>query len=181
MMEVNKTHLEKLILRMELTKKQINSALTNGMAQGMILFKGKVEREQMSGRKTPSFGLNVRSGELRRSSQIRKNYTYNSAENSVTLSYRSRYARIHQFGGTIKHPGGTAYFKKATYGLVFVKNSHPLAAHLPRTRKHNITIPKRLYIYEDFKVSGIKIIKEKMIRHLLARNQRTTMPGVIQL
>lgn len=57
------------------------------------------------------------------------------------------YALIHELGGTIKHPGGTAFFFDENEGwAVFVRNSDPKAGDLPRTKAHDITIPARPYL-----------------------------------
>lgn len=55
-----------------------------------------------------------------------------------------KYAAIHEFGGTIKHPGGTPY-KIVDGRAVFVslRNAEP---DLPRTKPHAIKIKKRPYL-----------------------------------
>lgn len=55
------------------------------------------------------------------------------------------YARIHELGGTINHPGGTPYFINDEGKAVFVSkaNADP---DLPRTKPHPIKIPARPYI-----------------------------------
>lgn len=64
----------------------------------------------------------------------------------------AEYAAIHNFGGVIDHPGGTAY-RITEHGLAkFVSNGsaqrHAMHGHgvLPRTQPHNITMPARPYI-----------------------------------
>lgn len=57
----------------------------------------------------------------------------------------SPYGAIQELGGTIAHPGGTAYFMKDGKP-VFVSNARPVAASLPRTKPHNITLPERPYM-----------------------------------
>lgn len=62
------------------------------------------------------------------------------------------YAGIHEFGGTINHPGGTAYFKDAKSGMVrFVSNKTAIAAQLPRTKPHLIHMPERAPLRTAFK------------------------------
>lgn len=70
--------------------------------------------------------------------------------NSVTVGTTLPYARIHNDGGTINHPGGTAFFKKKGK-TIFVKNSTAAnlatAGHkLPRTKSHPIPIPQRKFL-----------------------------------
>jgi phage gpG-like protein len=56
------------------------------------------------------------------------------------------YAAIHEFGGIIKHPGGTAYLVTAGGLAQFISNSSDLAANLPRTKPHDIPMPERSYL-----------------------------------
>lgn len=56
------------------------------------------------------------------------------------------YARIHELGGVIKHPGGTPYFTGEDGKAVFVSLNDPRAADLPKTAAHDITIPARPYL-----------------------------------
>lgn len=52
------------------------------------------------------------------------------------------YARIHEFGGVIQHPGGTPYFFDKEKGrVVFVSKAK--GKGLPVTRPHAIRMPKR--------------------------------------
>lgn len=73
------------------------------------------------------------------------------------------YAKIHEFGGTINHPGGTAYFVSSELGrAVFVSNASALADRLPRTRPHAIPIPERSYMrsaFEERAPSGIEQLR----------------------
>lgn len=59
----------------------------------------------------------------------------------------AEYAAIQELGGTINHPGGTAYFIDDKTGLaVFVPDSSVLSLYLPRTKPHPITLPERPYM-----------------------------------
>lgn len=57
-----------------------------------------------------------------------------------------KYARIHELGGTIEHPGGTPYFIGEDGMATFVSKDHPDAADLPKTKPHDIVIPARPYL-----------------------------------
>jgi hypothetical protein len=58
-----------------------------------------------------------------------------------------KYALIQELGGTIQHPGGTAYYIDEETGLAhFVANDSPLSEGLPRTKPHEIVIPARPYL-----------------------------------
>lgn len=71
-------------------------------------------------------------------------------ENSVTVGTTLPYARIHNEGGTINHPGGTAFFMKdgkAAFISNRKANALATAGHkLPRTKAHQIRIPKRKFL-----------------------------------
>lgn len=62
-----------------------------------------------------------------------------------------RYGVLHEKGGTIAHPGGTAY-RIVKGRAVFVSNEKAKAyftktgKELPRTKPHSITIPKRPFL-----------------------------------
>lgn len=70
------------------------------------------------------------------------------------ISSDKPYAQIHNQGGTIHHPGGTAYFVRGSKAI-FVKNetaSRYQSLHLKpmkRTAAHSIPIPKRQFIGES--------------------------------
>lgn len=63
------------------------------------------------------------------------------------------YARIQEYGGTIHHPGGTAFFISQLLGgrAFFVSNASSLAASLPRTQPHDINMPERSYMRSGFR------------------------------
>lgn len=64
-----------------------------------------------------------------------------------TIGPNTPYARILEYGGTLKHPGGTAYLVDKD-GTHFVSNdtASRLGLNLPRTRAHDIPIPAHSYM-----------------------------------
>ena len=62
-----------------------------------------------------------------------------------------RYGLVHELGGTINHPGGTAY-RIIKGKAVFVSNEKAAAyfsktgKELPRTKAHSVRIPKRPFL-----------------------------------
>jgi phage gpG-like protein len=75
-----------------------------------------------------------------------------------------KYAAIHEFGGTIHHPGGTAYYIDRSTGLArFVSNSSGAAEYLPRTRPHDIVMPER-----SFMRTGLADFKPTIVEELAA-------------
>ena len=74
------------------------------------------------------------------------------------------YAKIHEYGGIINHPGGTAFFISSLLGRAFfVSNASPSAAWLPRTAAHQITMPERSYMRSGLKDEaprGIDLLRQ---------------------
>jgi phage gpG-like protein len=104
----------------------------------------KVRDEKLSGEV-----LKNRTGTLRRSIIERVEDNGNTITGIVGTNLS--YARIHEFGGTIKHPGGTAYLLFAHETAVFLKNSNPLADRARRTKPHDIPMPERSYLRSSLK------------------------------
>ena len=59
----------------------------------------------------------------------------------------AEYGRIHNEGGTIRHPGGTAYYNIGQGKIVFVRNITAAMSErqYKRTQSHEIKIPKRQF------------------------------------
>lgn len=131
-----------------------------------IELQGHVISKKLSGQV-----LNVRTGALRRSIQETTQRIGTAIWGKVYSSGDVKYAGIHEFGGTIQHPGGTAYipmaanFLRGDSGPVrFISNA--VAASLgyepPRTKAHPIPMPKRSFLRSsladkrDDIISGMK-------------------------
>ena len=71
-------------------------------------------------------------------------------DNMVVVGTTLPYARIHNDGGTINHPGGTAFFPrdgKIVYVSNKVASNLATTGHkLPRTKAHPIRIPQRKFL-----------------------------------
>lgn len=64
------------------------------------------------------------------------------------------YAHIHEYGGVINHPGGTAFFMSALLGRAFFVSNASYIANaraLPRTQPHTINMPERSYMRSAFR------------------------------
>lgn len=100
--------------------------------------------------------LKRKSGRLSRS--VHEAVTREESKSVGVVSTNVEYAPIHEFGGTINHPGGTAYFFDPKAGaLRFIPNASPFAAHAPRTKPHQITMPERSFMrsaLRDMESSG---------------------------
>jgi phage gpG-like protein len=83
--------------------------------------------------------LLIGKGRLRRSIKYRVN------GQNIVFSSDVAYAEIHNEGGTIHHPGGTAYFKNKGQ-TIWVSNRKAAGKNYPRTKPHNIEMPQRQFI-----------------------------------
>lgn len=86
------------------------------------------------------------------------------------VSSNAPYALIHEFGGTIKHPGGTPYFIGENGLAVFVrKGSLAGLRGLPVTKPHDITLPERPYMRPAVAKSrkGIRTRVTRVINRIL--------------
>ncbi|MDF0543336.1 HK97 gp10 family phage protein [Sphingobium sp. H39-3-25] len=77
----------------------------------------------------------------------------------VEVSANAPYAAIHEYGGTINHPGGTAYFIGDDGMAVFVPDSNILSTYLPRTKPHTIVMPERPYMRPALEKNRVEIAK----------------------
>lgn len=82
------------------------------------------------------------SGQLRDSIQAFHNDT------EAGVSSNLPYSAIHQFGGTIKHPGGTRYVIAGVGMAYFVSNAFTGPTH-GVTKPHDIPMPARPYLPMD--------------------------------
>lgn len=85
---------------------------------------------------------------------------------------KAPYAAIQEFGGTIKHPGGTPYFMR-NGKPVFVSKSGAGAFHgLPTTEPHDITLPARPYMRpaRDAKAKEIRKRMAEQMNKLVKRS-----------
>lgn len=91
----------------------------------------------------------------------------------VRVTSSAPYAAIHEFGGTINHPGGTPYFMRDGKP-VFVSNSGAGAFHgLPKTKAHTITMPSRPYMRpaRDKQRPAVKALVEDAINRIVKRSR----------
>lgn len=90
--------------------------------------------------------------------------------NAVTVGTTLPYAGIHNEGGTISHPGGTAFFKKGDETIWVSNNIAARMAtagrNLPRTKPHPINIKQRRFLGKSV-ILGDKL--KKIVRTELRR------------
>lgn len=90
-----------------------------------------------------------------------------------------KYAAIHEFGGVIEHPGGTAYIPGQGLAM-FVSNARAAEIgadgwSLPRTRPHPIPIPERSYMRSSLRENQGRITNQ--LRETAATYARGQFPG----
>ena len=138
-----KTNIKAFTKALENKNSRLGKGARLAMVRGMRFYEGKMIAEQMTGRP----GLKTQTGQLRNSWQIRTEEK-GDVGFSVSLGTSVVYARIHQFGGTIK--------PKIKEFLVF-----KIDGQFIKTKE--VTIPKRLRILEDFEKSGKQIIRRELV------------------
>ena len=175
MIEMKMSDAQKLMDSLRGKVKNFNARARQGLYVGMEAFKGTIQRDQMSGRKFADFGLKAPTGTLRRSWRVSKRQ-YGEYDFVVKLATDTKYARIHQYGGVIRHPGGTPYWMRPT-GMTFTfcplskgklanGGYDKIASRVRLTKPHNIRMPKRLYIMEEYRTTGVDIIMASIHRHV---------------
>ncbi|MBO9380450.1 HK97 gp10 family phage protein [Sphingomonas histidinilytica] len=90
----------------------------------------------------------------------------------VQVTSNAPHAAIQEFGGTINHPGGTAYFIGDDGLAVFVPDSSILSTYLPRTKPHTITLPERPYMRPAVaknRKPGIELVRNAVNKLLKGR------------
>jgi phage gpG-like protein len=120
----------------------------------------KFGRKRIKGR-----AILVQSGDLRRSIKGV------ARPNEVVFSSDLPYARIHNDGGTISHPGGTGFIPKKG-GAVFISNSKrkELEAEGKKvlvTKPHKIKMPRRRFMGPSaFLMEELSAMAEKRLKKL---------------
>ncbi len=132
-----KTNIDQLISRIGAKSKKIKKAMPNGVVLGMRFFQGMIERTQMSGRP----GLKTQTANLKRSGKLTR--SYNAYDFIVKVGWYAKYAMIHQKGGVIKPR--TKNWLQFRIGNEWIKTK-------------SVTIPKRLWVFEQFKNRGERMV-----------------------
>ena len=147
------------VTRLENLQARIQMTGTRAMRKGMDIFLGQCIRAYYEGRP----GLNAPTGMLRRGWHIS---SWMGGDDSVVkLANSMKYARIHEKGGVIDHPGGTPYmpYHCAYEGKFIPLNKSWIGAPgVKLTKPHKITIPKRTDVLGEYGRTGYNIIKSQV-------------------
>jgi phage gpG-like protein len=141
----------------------------------------------VQGQKLTGQVLNVITGNLRAS--IHEAEVENSGMRYARAVYSDgsvKYARIHEFGGVIDHPGGTPYIimggafrsnRSASFfgdsaTAVFISKANAEGLNLPVTQPHQIVMPERSFLRSGLGdmqadiTTGLKLAAVEAIRRL---------------
>jgi phage gpG-like protein len=118
---------------------------------------------------------NARVGKVRhllhKTGNLRRSIGYKVSGSLIIFESNVPYAGIHNEGGTVQHPGGTAYFYSKKRGkAIFVNNrtAGRFKHKLPVTKPHPIEIPQRQFIGNDAKLEAM--IEQEIRRAFRIRN-----------
>lgn len=117
--------------------------------------------ERWPARKRPDRGRAtlVKTGKLRRSIRIMK-----VTPSSVTVGSSMPYASIHNFGGTIQHPGGSPYIFLGNR-IVYIRKT-TAARRLSEGKKVNYTKPHAIKIPQRKFMGHSRLLNQRIIRHI---------------
>lgn len=142
MLEFHITGLEELKSKGENFARKVNE-LTY---KKMVFWAGKVERKVKEDKLSGQV-LNRVTGALSASISNSVSPITNGVYAKIFSSGDVKYAGIHEFGGVINHPGGTAYVFGSNGMAKFITNAKAEAMKsVMRTRPHLIPIPARPYL-----------------------------------
>lgn len=102
---------------------------------------------------------------LHKTGALRMSIKYTILNNIITFRSAVPYANIHNAGGTINHPGGTAYiYDKKKKRSIWISNRKASGKNYPRTKPHKIHIPKRQFIGDAPQLE--KLIENVILKHI---------------
>lgn len=132
---------KELIARLDSMPDRLRAALRTKVTALALKLEAKVKG------KLTNDVLNVKTGNLRRSIHSSVDASGDAVTGKVASSGDVKYAAIHEYGGVIKHPGGTAYFVGKDGLAHFVSNKIAFAyGNWKRTQPHSVTMPERSFL-----------------------------------
>lgn len=129
-----------LMVRMKDMPLAVMQALKIKVQSLSLMLEGYIKTQKLNGQV-----LNRITGALSRSIFQKVVASVGSVMGFVFSSGDVKYAAIHEYGGTIQSPGGTAYMMKEDGMAQFVSNA-AATADMPRTQPHTIHMPERSYM-----------------------------------
>jgi hypothetical protein len=162
---------EEVITRLTILDERMVKSAEQGLVAGMRKFEGHMIRTQLTGRP----GLKRQTGMAAIDWKVTYGWFGDRFYAQLSNSPRTWYLIVHQKGATFTHPGGTSYIPGVgANGLarfVKVRPGSPAERNLPKTRPHQITIPKRLYIPEAFHKDGRRFIMDAIVSAFMSKRR----------
>ncbi len=165
--------------KLERIQADLPEYIKGAIKQMPVLFQGYIGQEmafqeyRKDGKypKNTTDTLNIRSGALYKSfRQGDRNNTFENTLFGFSLGSKLKYAAIHEYGGTIQHPGGTPYIVTGK-GALFMKKDGNYPENVKFTKPHPITIKARPYLKPAEKRlldEGIPRLQEIIIERLIS-------------
>lgn len=161
MFNVVLTGSRELLLRFDAMPPNVRKALAKKVFALTLMLEARVKT------KLTNQVLRVRTGNLR-ASIFQRTWEAGTALWGAVFSNGSvKYAGIHEFGGVIQHPGGTAYIAKnpnhilgTSGGVTFISNA--AAANMKavlRTKPHPIPVPARSFLRSSLRDMDTDIVR----------------------
>ena len=149
------SNVRKFIEDLKRVEKELQYLPTDVAVMAADLFDLNFKNESFFGKKwTPSKYVqqeNLRAEQsrhlLHKSGNLRRSIRYNVHGNIIEFYSNMPYAGIHNEGGVINHPGGTAFFKKKGE-TIWVSKRKAAGKNYPKTKPHKISIPQRQFVGE---------------------------------
>lgn len=144
-----------IFVKIPLMAGQIRKNVDQAVHRLAIELQSYIVRNKLSGQV-----LNKRTGHLQQSIQQKVDETPNEITGTVYSAGDVKYAAIHEYGGTIHHPGGTAYYFNERLGkMVFLSNKTAASFNFPRTKPHDIVMPQRSFMRTSLAENEDHIVK----------------------
>ena len=164
-------------------------AMNKGLQEGLRQYETRFIKEQLSGRKSSSYGLKKQSGILSNSVNLIMRREGQDLVGKITTGRQAWYAKVHQhenFAGYIKPKNkqwltipaipGAVGRRASDFDLVFIKpiGKNPVLVGKGADAKRGVVfslrrqvfIPKRLYFYEEFRTYGHRFIQDRIMSNL---------------
>lgn len=153
------TGTERVVEGFQLRVGRVRAAAKSSLDAWAVELAGYIKSTKLSG--SP---LHRRSGRLSASVHPVMENSSDAVTGGAASGSGVPYAKIHEFGGVINHPGGTAFFVSQLLGgrAFFVSNASAIANSLPRTKPHPIPIPERSYMRSSLREEaprGIEMLR----------------------
>lgn len=146
---------------------RLSDELATSFLSAAVRLGANIVRDEAS-RRAP-----YRTGNLRRSLHTEV-IEASRGDAAAKVGTNVEYARIQEFGGTVKHPGGTPYlFTSFAHhgGVTFLRKDGRYPRGTRFTRPHKIRIPARPYLYPALEAKRSAVVREigVALRALLAK------------